>query len=237
VEQDVAVPHVVTRAVPATLITEAVLPPLATKFAPFTSRLKLPAEPANALAGKSCRISGALGLVTTAVMVTPAVPIAAGAAMLVAWMVTFGGDGTMAGAEYIVESDPAPEEFVIVPTVEFPPMIPFTSQVTAVFVEPETCAVKAWLVFTVTFEFAGATVTVIVPAGLIVTLSDAALLGSAAGVAATATEIVVVVCGAVKVAFTPLVTSVPHEVQPLPAMRQEIAVLGFAFAANANVAA
>lgn len=56
-------------------------------------------------------------------------------AWLAAMMVTLAGLGIVAGAVYMPELD-------MVPTVEFPPVTPFTDQVTAVFVEFETVAVN-----------------------------------------------------------------------------------------------
>jgi len=50
---------------------------------------------------------------------------------------TVGGNGSAAGAEYVVIF--APEIFVTVPIAEFPPTMPFTSHVVLVFAVPETC--------------------------------------------------------------------------------------------------
>jgi hypothetical protein len=57
-------------------------------------------------------------------------------AWLVARTVTVTGEGSETGAVYVVVS--APELFVTDPKVEFPPMTPFTSQVTLVFGDPVT---------------------------------------------------------------------------------------------------
>ena len=58
-----------------------------------------------------------------------------GSACETARTVTVAGVGTTAGAKY----NPALE---IVPTVELPPLMPFTCQFTAVLGEPVTVAVK-----------------------------------------------------------------------------------------------
>src|SRR5262249_27526428 len=59
------------------------------------------------------------------VMVTAALPTAVGTALLAACTVTVAGEGAIAGAVYrpLIES--------IKPTELFPPIVPFTSQVTA----------------------------------------------------------------------------------------------------------
>ncbi len=65
-------------------------------------------------------------------------------AMLVAVTVTVGGVGVAAGAVYSAAVDPLA---IIVPTVAFPPAIPFTAQVTPVDGLPDpavTVAVKSW---------------------------------------------------------------------------------------------
>jgi hypothetical protein len=85
--------------------------------------------------------------------VTVAVPEDDGLAALVALTVTLAGFGTEAGAVY----NPALDT---VPTVEFPPVTPFTLQVTAVFEEPVTVAVNCRVAEAVTETAGGATVTV-----------------------------------------------------------------------------
>jgi hypothetical protein len=67
--------------------------------------------------------------------VTTLAPLALESAALTACTVTLFGLGTLAGAEYI------PDEF-IVPVTALPPATPFTCQVTDVFDEPVTAALK-----------------------------------------------------------------------------------------------
>src|SRR5947207_1502204 len=80
-------------------------------------------------------------------------------------MVTVGGLGTENGAVY----KPAAE---IVPTVEFPPGMPFTLQFPAVFDEPVTVAVNCRVADAATAALAGSTLTVIGAAAVIVKLTD-----------------------------------------------------------------
>jgi len=74
------------------------------------------------------------------VMVTTALPTAAGTALLVACTVTVAGDGTTAGAVYrpLIES--------IKPTELFPPIAPFTSQMTDGSLLPVTAAANCFCV-------------------------------------------------------------------------------------------
>jgi len=73
-----------------------------------------------------------------AVIVSCALPERLGSAADTALTVTVAGAGRVAGAVYT----PLLE---ILPTVELPPLIPLTSQVTAVFVVFSTAAVNAWV--------------------------------------------------------------------------------------------
>jgi hypothetical protein len=56
---------------------------------------------------------------------------------------------------------------LIVPTVELPPVVPFTCQVTAVFVVPETAATNCVCVPGLTVAEAGVTMTVICGGGVL----------------------------------------------------------------------
>ena len=80
-----------------------------------------------------------------------------------------------------------PEMLVTMPTVAFPPTTPFTSQVTFVFALPVTCAEKICVEESGTLAVPGVTTTLI--GGMIVTVSENAFVGSAAGVAVTATTL------------------------------------------------
>ena len=80
-----------------------------------------------------------------------------------------------------------PETFVTVPTVAFPPTTPFTSQVTFVFALPVTCAEKICVEESATLTVPGVTTTL--TGGMIVTASENAFVGSAAGVAVTETTL------------------------------------------------
>jgi hypothetical protein len=112
-------------------------------------------------------------------MVTCAVPVRVESAEETALMVTVAGEGTVAGAMYMPIAE-------IVPTVEFPPLTPLTRQVTAVFVEFATVAVKACEpVPAVTVDVPGATETDI--AGTMVTCAEPDLFMSAAATAVTVT--------------------------------------------------
>lgn len=102
------------------------------------------------LAGATLTVTGGGGVGCT---VTVARPTAAALAALVACTVTFAGLGIAAGAVYKPPAE-------IVPTVEFPPVTPFTAQVTAVFAEPETAALNCLVVVTGTPTLDGATLTV-----------------------------------------------------------------------------
>jgi hypothetical protein len=85
--------------------------------------------------------------------VTVAVPTADGLAALVACTVTVAGLGIAAGALYIPEAE-------TVPTVEFPPVTPFTLHVTAVFVEFVTVALNWRVCVTGTDALDGDTLTI-----------------------------------------------------------------------------
>src|SRR5437660_12832914 len=71
-------------------------------------------------------------------MVTLALSLFVGSAMLVAFMVTSAGLGTWAGAVYRPEEE-------IVPTVAVPPATLFTSQVTPLLLVLVTVAVNCWV--------------------------------------------------------------------------------------------
>jgi hypothetical protein len=111
-------------------------------------------------------------------MVTCAVPFRVESAEDTAVMVTVAGDGTAAGAIYMPIAE-------IVPTVELPPVTPLTCQVTAVFDELATVAVKACEPVAVTVAVPGMTETEI--AGTRVTCAEPDLLVSAAATAVTLT--------------------------------------------------
>ena len=101
---------------------------------PFTSQeIVAPAARQNVAAKFCASPSPTLGdgwaieLAVAQVIVTLALPDFAGSATLVAVMLTIAGDGTTAGAVY----EPLEVPFAaMVPSVEFPPAIPFTLQVT-----------------------------------------------------------------------------------------------------------
>ncbi len=81
-------------------------------------------------------------------MVTGALADLVLSALLVAVTVTFEVDGTFVGALY----SPL---VLMVPIVEFPPVTPFTFQVTEVFVVLVTVAVNCFVVFTRTLALVG----------------------------------------------------------------------------------
>jgi len=94
--------------------------------------------------------------------------------------VTVAGLGTAEGAVYSPEVE-------IVPTVEFPPVAPFTCQVTAVLEVPVTVAVNCCVFATCTDADAGATETLTCAWAVTVTAADADLVVSACDTAATVT--------------------------------------------------
>jgi hypothetical protein len=103
--------------------------------------------------------AGAVMLTATSlVTVTAAEADDAPFATLVARMLTVTGEGRMAGAVYTPAA-------LIVPTVEFPPLMPFTLHVTAVFDVPETVAVNGCCAPSNTFTDRGDIVTVMVGGG------------------------------------------------------------------------
>jgi hypothetical protein len=81
--------------------------------------------------------SAVVVIVSAVTTVTLELADAVGSAALVALTVTEAGLGAVAGALY----SPL---VVIVPTVEFPPVTPFTDQVTPVVVVFVTVAVNCW---------------------------------------------------------------------------------------------
>jgi hypothetical protein len=113
-------------------------------------------------------------------IVTWAEPDFVGSACDTAVTVTVLGFGTFAGAVY----SPLEE---IVPTVEFPPVTLFTSQVTAVFDVPVTVAVNCCVPFAATVAGEGETVTVTIVGETIATAADAAFVESACDTAVTVT--------------------------------------------------
>src|SRR5713101_7416141 len=98
-------------------------------------------------------------------------------ACAIAVTVTVAGLGTVAGAVY----RPAVE---IVPTVEFPPVTPFTCHVTAVLLLPVTVAVNCCVVLTTTDALVGEMLT---PTVVRVTVALADLVVSACDTAVTVT--------------------------------------------------
>jgi len=86
-------------------------------------------------------------------IVAALLPVAAELAELTALIVTVLELGTAAGAVYI------PEE-LIVPVAELPPCTPFTCQVTAVFDDPVTVALKDCVAPARTLALAGEILTV-----------------------------------------------------------------------------
>jgi hypothetical protein len=80
-------------------------------------------------------LEGEIDIDTSGVTVTAATADFAESATLAAVTETVDGEGTTEGAVYS-----PPEE--IVPTLEFPPGLPFTLQVTPVFLAPVTVAVN-----------------------------------------------------------------------------------------------
>ena len=102
-----------------------------------------------------------VGVGAETVAVAPALFVVSAA--LVTVTVTLAGEGTVAGAEYSPLED-------TVPTVEFPPVIPFTLQDTAVLEVPPTVAVNCCIWETITEALAGDTVTE--TAGKIVALAS-----------------------------------------------------------------
>ena len=97
--------------------------------------------------------AGEVKLTTTSlVTVAVAVPELPGLATLVARMVTATGEGRICGAVYSPVA-------LIVPTVELPPVMPFTLHVTVVFVVLVTDAVNGCVAPSSTFCVPGATET------------------------------------------------------------------------------
>ncbi len=139
------------------------------------------------------------------VIATPAVPVLTGSAMLLAVMVTFGGDGGTTGAVYVAVLAPLA---TIVPTDGLPPAIPSTAHVTPVagLPEPVTFAVKICFPPTGTVAEAGERLMAI--SSWSVTVADALMLGSAA----LAAEIVTVVVAGrtVGAVYNPFAEMVPR---------------------------
>jgi hypothetical protein len=81
--------------------------------------------------------AGAVGCVT--IVTEYELETTLGSATETAVMATVAGDGTAVGAVYTPELE-------IMPTVELPPVVPFTSHVTLVFEVPVTIAVNDWVV-------------------------------------------------------------------------------------------
>jgi hypothetical protein len=76
---------------------------------------------------------------------------------------------------------------LIVPTLEFPPVMPSTDQVTFTSDPPIIVAVNCWVPPTAIVAVAGETVTVPVATGFTVTVALAVLVGSATETALTVT--------------------------------------------------
>jgi len=116
-------------------------------------------------------------LLLAAVIVTWALPERFESAADTAVIVTSAGDGTCAGAVYT----PALE---IVPTVESPPAVPLTCQLTAVFEVLRTDALNDRVAPTATVAVLGLTLTTTLAT---VTAAEALRVGSAAATALTVT--------------------------------------------------
>jgi hypothetical protein len=114
------------------------------------------------------------------VIVTAAVAFADESAWLMACTIKLAGAGNTCGA---VKS-PAVE---IVPTAAFPPVIPFTFQLTDLLAVLLTVAVNCWVFPSSGLALCGATVTLIAGPPVIVTLAEALAVGSAWLVACTET--------------------------------------------------
>jgi hypothetical protein len=114
-----------------------------------------------ALSGDTLTVTGGGA---AAWMVTVAEPTAEGLAMLAACTVTVDGFGIAAGAVYRPELE-------IVPVVAFPPLTPFTLQITPVFDEFSTVALNCRACVTGTPAADGDTVTVTAGAAVMVRLT------------------------------------------------------------------
>jgi hypothetical protein len=135
----------------------ALLPPVTPFTCQVTAVLGTPFTVAvNCCVVKIATLTG-LGVTATATCcatVTEADPESAVLAAETAFTVTVAGLGIVLGAVY----NPVA---VIVPTVALPPVVPFTCQVTAVFVVPVTVSMNCLLAPGLTVVEAGVTVTVI----------------------------------------------------------------------------
>jgi hypothetical protein len=118
------------------------------------------------------------------VIVTVALPLFVLSATLVAVTVTIGGDGTAAGAIYVAPLAPLA---TMVPTVELPPAIPLTLQVTAVegLPVPVTFAMKTCAPAAGTFAEAGDTLTTTSSSSVTLTGALAWLLAALTAVTVT----------------------------------------------------
>jgi hypothetical protein len=125
-----------------------------------------------------------------AVAETVALAVAVGCTALCAVTLTPLG-GTAAGAAYKPELE-------IVPAEEFPPAMPFTSQLTAVFVTPDTVALNCCDWPTCRLELVGEMDTDIAGGGAVIdTVALAATVGCAASCAVTMTVVELAAAGAV----------------------------------------
>ena len=113
---------------------------------PFTSHIMLwpaarqnDAEKLCVCANATLAAGGEIALEAPQVIVTLALPDLEVSSALVAATVTVAGEGGADGAVYATVAAPVA---AIVPIVELPPAIPFTLQVTLLFVVPETLAVN-----------------------------------------------------------------------------------------------
>jgi hypothetical protein len=152
-------------------------------------------------------VPGAIEFVAAHVIVTLALPDSGSPALLVADTVTVAGDGGTGGAMYVAVVAPVA---TTVPSVVFPPAIPFTLHVTEAPAPsvPEIVAVNACSPPAATFAVAGETVTLMLFISVIV--ADPLALGFAALTAVTVTLAGDgIPFGAVYVAASPLPTIIP----------------------------
>jgi len=115
-------------------------------------------------------------------MATAALADLVGSAPLTAVTVTVDGDGTDDGALYV-------PRLLMVPTVEFPPVTPFTFQLTDVFVAFCTVAVKARVRLTRTVALVGEIVTLTGTPGVTVTVAVPETVGRVVLVAVIVTAL------------------------------------------------
>ncbi len=140
---------------------------------PLTLHATRPAAPPSpaTLAAKTCSSpvgTFAVGGETVTVKLSPRLTVAESLADESAWLtavtVTLGDDGSTVGAVYVAVPVPVA---AIVPTLEFPPAIKFTSHDTLVFEVPATIAWNCCVAPSNTLALLGAIVTVTLGAGLV----------------------------------------------------------------------